>query len=472
MTAGSSSWTNGPLPVVEPEILGSLLAATSDLAFVVSDRGKVVSVLIDSKAKDHARIEKWVNRPMQDVLTVESVPKFERAIAAVSKAGQLDKRVELNHADGGDNWQYPVRYSFHRVGPDKSILMLGQDLRSVAETQDQLMQAQIALERGYEERREHDARYRVLMATTREAFVFVSADGRIRDLNTVAATLLGSEVDQLKGVAIAKELRHSRRGELIEALQSAATSDFDNELTVQAARTHRELSLVPSVFRAAGERLIICRLAVAGGDRHADDQLRKDLDALFHRTTDGIVFCDAKGVITGVNEGFLELADIPNMSDVKTRSLADFLQRGQVDLSVILENTARAGHMRMYSTRLANDYGARAMVEISSVSLSDQDRGAFGFVIRDGDRAMAIRKATQPANQAEAPNRNVVELVGSANLKEIVAETSDVIEKMCIETAIELTRNNRAAAAEMLGVSRQSLYVKLRKYDLLKRDDD
>jgi DNA-binding NtrC family response regulator len=65
-----------------------------------------------------------------------------------------------------------------------------------------------------------------------------------------------------------------------------------------------------------------------------------------------------------------------------------------------------------------------------------------------------------------------MELVGSATLKEIVAETTDVVEKMCIETAVELTRNNRVAAAEMLGLSRQSLYVKLRKYGLISRDGD
>ncbi|MGA9253849.1 MAG: helix-turn-helix domain-containing protein, partial [Roseobacter sp.] len=41
-----------------------------------------------------------------------------------------------------------------------------------------------------------------------------------------------------------------------------------------------------------------------------------------------------------------------------------------------------------------------------------------------------------------------------------------------IETAVELTSNNRVAAAEMLGLSRQSLYVKLRKYDLLKKEHD
>jgi DNA-binding NtrC family response regulator len=52
-------------------------------------------------------------------------------------------------------------------------------------------------------------------------------------------------------------------------------------------------------------------------------------------------------------------------------------------------------------------------------------------------------------------------------LKELVSATSDVVEKMCIETAVRLTGNNRVAAAEMLGLSRQSLYVKLRKYGLL-----
>jgi DNA-binding protein Fis len=43
---------------------------------------------------------------------------------------------------------------------------------------------------------------------------------------------------------------------------------------------------------------------------------------------------------------------------------------------------------------------------------------------------------------------------------------------MCIETAVTLTRNNRVAAAEMLGLSRQSLYVKLRKYGLLSKDGE
>jgi DNA-binding NtrC family response regulator len=47
-----------------------------------------------------------------------------------------------------------------------------------------------------------------------------------------------------------------------------------------------------------------------------------------------------------------------------------------------------------------------------------------------------------------------------------VRDTVDVIERLCIETALNLTGNNRASAAKLLGVSRQSLYAKLRRFGL------
>ena len=56
--------------------------------------------------------------------------------------------------------------------------------------------------------------------------------------------------------------------------------------------------------------------------------------------------------------------------------------------------------------------------------------------------------------------------LGRVPLRDIVGETTDVIEQLCIEAALELTSDNRASASEMLGLSRQSLYVKLRRYGL------
>ena len=60
----------------------------------------------------------------------------------------------------------------------------------------------------------------------------------------------------------------------------------------------------------------------------------------------------------------------------------------------------------------------------------------------------------------------LTELVGRMSLKDIVRESTDLIERLCIEAALELVGDNRASAAEMLGLSRQSFYVKLRRYGL------
>jgi transcriptional regulator PpsR len=185
-----------------------------------------------------------------------------------------------------------------------------------------------------------------------------------------------------------------------------------------------------------------------------------------------MLFMTPKGAIISVNESFMDLVGAAHLSDVVGRNLSDFLGRGQIDLGVLIDQPQRTGNMRIYATKLINDLGARLAVEISATHLVDTDVPAIGCIIRDVSRTETTRVASGGGSAAmpTEPARNVMDLVGSASLKDIVAETTDVVEKMCIETAVELTGNNRVAAAEMLGLSRQSLYVKLRKYGLLNKN--
>jgi len=87
----------------------------------------------------------------------------------------------------------------------------------------------------------------------------------------------------------------------------------------------------------------------------------------------------------------------------------------------------------------------------------------LGFTIRDVGRRLG-----QEAGRHEIPQsaEQLSELVGRVPLREIVGETTDLIEKLAIEAALKLTQDNRATAAEILGLSRQSLYVKLRQYGI------
>jgi DNA-binding NtrC family response regulator len=63
-------------------------------------------------------------------------------------------------------------------------------------------------------------------------------------------------------------------------------------------------------------------------------------------------------------------------------------------------------------------------------------------------------------------------LVGRVSLPTLVKDTTDLVERHFIEAALELTGDNRTTAAEVLGLSRQTLYVKLRRHGLSGGDVD
>ena len=85
-----------------------------------------------------------------------------------------------------------------------------------------------------------------------------------------------------------------------------------------------------------------------------------------------------------------------------------------------------------------------------------------GFSLRP---VAARRPAAGTAAVARSANE-LADLVGRMPLKDIVRESTDRIERLCIEAALAFTADNRASAAEILGLSRQSLYSKLHRHGL------
>ena len=86
------------------------------------------------------------------------------------------------------------------------------------------------------------------------------------------------------------------------------------------------------------------------------------------------------------------------------------------------------------------------------------------FFIRDVSR----RLSGESGNRPELPRsvEQITQQVGRVPLKDLVRQSTDLVERLCIETALELTGYNRASAAELLVVSRQGLYAKLNRYHL------
>jgi transcriptional regulator PpsR len=185
---------------------------------------------------------------------------------------------------------------------------------------------------------------------------------------------------------------------------------------------------------------------------------------LVRSTPDGFVVTGPDGRILSANRAFLDLAQIANEEQVQGESLDRWLGRPGVDLNVMIANLRQHGSLRLFATTLRGEYGFVAEVEISAVSVMDGDQQCCGFMIRNvGPRVSADGR---PGRELPRSVEQLTELVGRVSLKDMVREATDVIERLCIEAALELTGDNRASAAEMLGLSRQSLYVKLRRYGL------
>ncbi len=468
-SGGSSFWNSGSVPLIEPETLSSIIGAASDIALVVDEATNILSVVVSPTAESFGNLSHWEGRPLVEFLAIDSIEKFQNAHAKFLGGEDLKKPLELNHEDGA-TWRYPVRYSFHGLGADGAVLLLGRDLRPIAETQQQLVQAQIALEQGYEARREFDSRYRILLAQTNEAIAFVDVqDGRISDCSDHAAAMLGMKKEAATGTGLAQLLTERSSAELMESLLNASLADGGGKIEVKSVRSDRNIVIEPTVFRAGGQRILHCVLTTAGEQPQVTDAEAIRAVSLVRAASDAIAFTDVEGNIIAVNDGFLDLVGAAHGGDVRDKNLGEYLVRGQIDMGVLIDNAQRTGHMRAYATKSLNDLGSRMSVEISATRLNDDTGQILAFILRDVSRIENVRGPSSGA-MPEDNNRNVMELVGSASLKEIVAETTDVVEKMCIETAVKLTKNNRVAAAEMLGLSRQSLYVKLRKYGLLAKD--
>ena len=466
---GTKYWNSGAIPLIAPEILGDIIAEVADVGVVISETGSILSVIVNPDNDAFRQLELWENKDIRSTLTIESVSKFESRLAEFLADKPRVRPVELNHTDGTNRWETPVRYSFHRIGPDGAILMLGRDLRPIAEMQQQLVEAQLSLERDYETQREHDTRFRVLMESTTEAVLFVSVQsGEITEANSAAVALLDRPIENLIGSQLSGCFEGRKRGDMVDALASQAISDQNKKMTTDLRGNGGKVEVFPTLFRAAGERILLCRLVHESQNGARSDALSHNLQALYANGPDPMVFTSATGDVLSANDAFLDMIAVAHDINVRDRSIADYLQRGSVDFKVMAENAERAGRMRNYATKLAGEYGSPRAVDISATKIVAGQQTIFAFVLRDANRPEITQARPHPTSDESM--RSVVELVGSATLKDIVAETTNVVEKMCIETAVELTMNNRVAAAEMLGLSRQSLYVKLRKFDLLTRD--
>jgi len=107
-----------------------LVSAAADLTLVVGAGQVVETVVAGPQSSLAALATGWEGRPLEALFAEESWSKLSQRLAAPDSALPL----ELNHA-GAAQYEFPVRYTLRRWPGTDKLLMLGRDLRPMAEVQ-------------------------------------------------------------------------------------------------------------------------------------------------------------------------------------------------------------------------------------------------------------------------------------------------------------------------------------------------
>jgi transcriptional regulator PpsR len=452
---------------IDAPAAASLVAAAADVALIIDAQGIIRDVSIGHGETGLEGSANWVGSHWLETVTSESRPKvlaMLRDATSPTRHERLWRQVNHPVSGGAD---VPVLYATVPIGAQGRVLAVGRDLRAVSTLQQRLVDAQQAMERDYQRLRQTEARYRLLFDSVAEAIVMVDAATlAVVEANPSAMRLFGDAARRLINKPFLDALEPASRPQAAALLGAVRASGRADDAVVRLPGEAAAVTLSATAFRQEAATLLLVRLlptpsGVAQDARNRDEVL---LARLVDRAPDAFVVTDPQGRILSVNASFTELIQLPAGEQANGQSLDRWLGRSSVDLNVLLGTLKQHGVVRLFPTTLRAAFGVVLKVEISAVGMLQGDVPCLGFAIRDVERRLA--SDSRSARDIPRSPGQLAELVGRMPMRDIVSETTDLIERMCIEAALELTHDNRASAAEMLGLSRQSLYVKLRRYGL------
>lgn len=362
----------------------------------------------------------------------------------------------------------PIEYMAVRFDEEQGLLAIGKDVRAVAQLQSRLAVARESAERGSWTLREVETRYRALFEASNDAMLVVRGDDlRVSEANQAAMAALGLTGEGPDGVANADLLQHvalSDRPTLKAAAHRAGERGQAPRILVHLGPRAQSWLVRMSSLGSDQGPLLLAQLHPAGeGEARAAAAREVSTSELIARSPDGFAVLDQRGVILLVNTAFLELVQLGTPGSVIGENLGKWLGRPGGDMRMLLELLRSNGSVRLFPSTVRGSLDSRTQVEISAVSNNAEKPRYIGVFIRDVSRRPET--AGQSARLADLL-QSMTKQLGKTGLKELVSSTVGLVERHYIEAALEITGGNRTAAAGLLGISRQGLYVKLARYEM------
>lgn len=455
----------------EPELLmpadtravAALVTAAADLALVVDGSDIIKDISHSLALRPGTSIADWRGQAVDSVVEAASLPTLRKGLKN-ARDGRHAQRFDISHKIDGER-TLPIQYSALRIGDQGRIVLMGRDMRPVSDLQSRLLANRQAAEQSTRNQKQAEAYYRLLFETASDAIVFVDAEsGKIRELNTRAGSLLDIASADANGKKFVSLFEKSRQADIRSMLSEVFFSGMPARLRIQLPASGT-VTLAAELFRAGDLTLTMVRL-LATGETATDADAANDFDveALVRGASEAILLTDVDGKVFWTNESFLVLAGIPLAAHALGKSVDDFLAWSPIERESLFDAVRRHGRVPSFAVTVRGAKGQTSEVDLSAIAMSSGSTPGYGFVmrVRDTDETTTGRGNSDLMRTAES----LVEMIGRVPMKDLVRDTTDVIERMCIEAALKLTGNNRASTARVLGLSRQALYLKMHRFGI------
>ncbi len=400
----------------------------------------------------------WLGRAWIDTVADVGSEKVLRMVSDANASGVSAFRQVTQRFPSG--LELPIEYTTVRIGVEGGFIAVGKSLQAVSELQSRLVAAQHAMEQDYWKLREVETRYRLLFDASNEAVLLLrTEDLRVVEANPAAIRALGVA----RGWDFLSEMEPQERGAFQAMLVRARENGKTPGIVVHLGPDREPWIIRASLMNAEAASVFMLQLASVGARPAAADRAEPlALATLIERLPDGFVVIDRDGVIRRANRAFLDMVQAGTGGGVIGQNLQRWMSLPGADLSVLLDTLRKNGEARLYSTMIRGEFGAESAVEISAAGDTASGATYIGVLIRDVSRRLPSNGHDQVQHILDAfrpynPN---------TPLKTIIHDVVGLVERGYVEAALEQTKGNRAAASELLGMSRQSLYAKLDRYGL------
>jgi transcriptional regulator PpsR len=431
------------------------------------DADGVIQNAVSAEGLAGEGLSAWLGRPWRETIdpAVESlVQKMIRDIrtSGVSSFVKVTQRLPSGR-------EVPMEYTTFSLGEKAGFVAIGKNLQVISDLQSRLQLAQQERERDYWKMREIETRYRMLFDASTEASVLVLvANQRIVEANVAAIKSLGL----LPGSEFFPDLDAHDRQSFEAMLEQVREQGRAPGIAFHVPGGKTLYSLRASLMKSESGLYYLFQMAPLGPQPTASAaKATFSVDDIIQRLPDGFAVVDMDGTIRRVNHTFLDLVHMGSETAVIGQNLKRWLSQPGADLSVLMGLVLKHGSVTRMNTVLQGEFGTDTTVEISAVGNRTAGPDYVGLLLRDTTMRSAADAAAapMPAIPITAAAPVVDFLHQDLTLEQLVKASTESIEQSAIVSVLHQCQGNRTVAARRLGLSRQSLHTKLKKYSLEER---